>query len=102
MASHLPDTAANTNASSQSIQRPPPTPSPLRYSKFAQAKLRILVTGGAGFIGSHLVDRLMESGKNEVIVVDNFFTGSKDNLKKWIGHPNFELIRHGMQLCITL
>jgi UDP-glucuronate decarboxylase len=85
---------ATTNASSQAIPRPPPTPSPLRYSKFSQAKLRILVTGGAGFIGSHLVDRLMESGNNEVIVADNFFTGSKDNLRKWIGHPNFELIRH--------
>lgn len=79
---------------SQTITRPPPTPSPLRYSKFSQAKLRILVTGGAGFIGSHLVDRLMETGKNEVIVVDNFFTGSKDNIRRWIGHPNFELIRH--------
>jgi saccharopine dehydrogenase-like NADP-dependent oxidoreductase len=59
-----------------------------------QAKMRILVTGGAGFIGSHLVDRLMESGTNEVIVADNFFSGSKYNLKRWIGHPNFELIRH--------
>jgi UDP-glucuronate decarboxylase len=58
--------------------------------------MRILVTGGAGFIGSHLVDRLMESGTNEVIVADNFFSGSKDNLKRWIGHPNFELIRHGL------
>ncbi|KAM5574631.1 UDP-glucuronic acid decarboxylase 5-like [Rosa sericea] len=41
-----------------------------------------------------LFDRLMENEKNEVIVVDNYFTGSKDNLKKWIGHPRFELIRH--------
>lgn len=56
--------------------------------------MRILITGGAGFIGSHLVDRLMEEGTNEVIVADNFFSGSKDNLKKWIGHPDFELIRH--------
>ncbi|ONK62297.1 uncharacterized protein A4U43_C07F2450 [Asparagus officinalis] len=56
--------------------------------------MRILVSGGAGFIGSHLVDKLMENEKNEVIVVDNFFTGSKDNLRKWIGHPRFELIRH--------
>ncbi|KAH9701158.1 UDP-glucuronic acid decarboxylase 6 [Citrus sinensis] len=56
--------------------------------------MRILVTGGAGFIGSHLVDKLMENEKNEVIVADNYFTGSKDNLKKWIGHPRFELIRH--------
>ena len=54
------------------------------------------MTGGAGFIGSHLVDRLMQNEKNEVIVADNYFTGSKDNLKKWIGHPRFELIRHGI------
>ncbi|KAI3731085.1 hypothetical protein L1987_62268 [Smallanthus sonchifolius] len=74
--------------------RPPPNPSPLRTAKFFQANMRILVTGGAGFIGSHLVDRLMENEKNEVVVVVNFFTGSKDNLKQWIGHPRFELIRH--------
>ncbi|ERN07773.1 hypothetical protein AMTRI_Chr08g204590 [Amborella trichopoda] len=80
--------------STHSAPKPPPSPSPLRSSRFSQPKLRILVTGGAGFIGSHLVDRLMENDKNEVIVVDNFFTGSKDNLRKWIGHPNFELIRH--------
>ncbi|KAL9322860.1 hypothetical protein ACSQ67_010913 [Phaseolus vulgaris] len=72
----------------------PPSPSPLRFSKFFQSNMRILVTGGAGFIGSHLVDRLMENEKNEVIVADNYFTGSKDNLQKWIGHPRFELIRH--------
>ncbi|KAF8396761.1 hypothetical protein HHK36_018392 [Tetracentron sinense] len=59
-----------------------------------QSNMRILVTGGAGFIGSHLVDRLMGNDKNEVIVADNYFTGSKDNLRKWIGHPRFELIRH--------
>ncbi|XP_073055022.1 UDP-glucuronic acid decarboxylase 6-like [Primulina eburnea] len=72
----------------------PPEPSPLRKAKFFQANMRILVTGGAGFIGSHLVDKLMENEKNEVIVMDNHFTGSKDNLKQWIGHPRFELIRH--------
>lgn len=55
--------------------------------------LRILVTGGAGFVGSHLVDRLMERGDN-VIVVDNFFTGRKDNLVHHFGNPRFELIRH--------
>ncbi|XP_012851106.1 PREDICTED: UDP-glucuronic acid decarboxylase 5-like [Erythranthe guttata] len=72
----------------------PPEPSPLRKAKFFKANMRILITGGAGFIGSHLVDKLMENEKNEVIVADNYFTGSKDNLKKWIGHPRFELIRH--------
>merc|ERR1711981_1268185 len=54
---------------------------------------RILVTGGAGFVGSHLVDKLMLSG-HEVIVVDNFFTGRKRNIEHWIGHENFELIHH--------
>ncbi|KZV39123.1 UDP-glucuronic acid decarboxylase 5 [Dorcoceras hygrometricum] len=76
------------------ITKPPPEPSPLRKAKFFQANMRILVTGGAGFIGSHLVDRLMQNEKNEVIVLDNYFTGSKDNLRQWIGHPRFELIRH--------
>ncbi|KAK6147645.1 hypothetical protein DH2020_018557 [Rehmannia glutinosa] len=74
--------------------KPPPEPSPLRKARFFQANMRILITGGAGFIGSHLVDKLMQNVKNEVIVVDNYFTGSKDNLKQWIGHPRFELIRH--------
>jgi UDP-glucuronate decarboxylase len=55
--------------------------------------MRILVTGGAGFIGSHLIDRLMEAN-HEVLCLDNFFTGRKHNLLRWNGHPNFELIRH--------
>ncbi|MEY3866584.1 MAG: UDP-glucuronic acid decarboxylase family protein [Microcoleaceae cyanobacterium] len=55
--------------------------------------MKILVTGGAGFIGSHLIDRLMEQG-HEVICLDNFFTGTKRNIQHWIGHPNFEVIRH--------
>lgn len=54
---------------------------------------RVLVTGGAGFVGSHLVDRLMILG-HEVTVMDNFFTGSKTNVAHWVGHPNFELVRH--------
>lgn len=54
---------------------------------------RILITGGAGFVGSHLVDRLMLLG-HEVTVLDNFFTGSKTTVSHWVGHPNFELIRH--------
>lgn len=54
---------------------------------------KILVTGGAGFLGSHLIDRLMERG-DDVVCVDNYFTGTKRNIEKWIGHPRFELLRH--------
>ena len=53
----------------------------------------VLVTGGAGFIGSHLCDRLLELG-DEVICLDNFFTGSKRNIEHLIAHPRFELLRH--------
>lgn len=52
-----------------------------------------LVTGGAGFLGSHLIDRLMQAGE-EVLCVDNYQTGRKENLQKWLNNPNFELIRH--------
>ncbi len=55
--------------------------------------MRILVTGGAGFLGSHLVDRLMEQG-HEVLCLDNFFTGSKHNILQWMDSPYFEVIRH--------
>lgn len=54
---------------------------------------RILVTGGAGFLGSHLCDRLIKDG-NDVLCVDNFFTGSKTNIAHLIGNPYFELMRH--------
>lgn len=54
---------------------------------------RVLVTGGAGFLGSHLCDRLIEQG-HDVICVDNLFTGSKDNIRHLMGHPYFEFIRH--------
>uniref|UniRef100_A0A3Q2X7L7 UDP-glucuronic acid decarboxylase 1 n=1 Tax=Haplochromis burtoni TaxID=8153 RepID=A0A3Q2X7L7_HAPBU len=53
----------------------------------------IAITGGAGFVGSHLTDKLMMDG-HEVTVVDNFFTGRKRNVEHWIGHENFELINH--------
>lgn len=55
--------------------------------------MKILVTGGAGFLGSHLCDRLLERG-DEVICLDNFFTGSKRNVAHRIGRPDFELLRH--------
>ena len=56
-------------------------------------KKRILVTGGAGFLGSHLCERLIKQG-HEVICVDNFFTGTKENILPLLDHPYFELIRH--------
>ena len=55
--------------------------------------LRILVTGGAGFLGSHLCDRLVEQGA-DVLCLDNFFTGAKRNIRHLIDNHNFELIRH--------
>ncbi len=54
---------------------------------------RALVTGGAGFLGSHLCDRLIADGQ-EVLCVDNFFTGSRANIAHLLGHPRFELMRH--------
>ena len=57
------------------------------------ARKRILVTGGAGFVGSHLCDALLEAG-HEVLCADNFFTGNKANIEKLLDHPYFELIRH--------
>ncbi|WP_036484771.1 UDP-glucuronic acid decarboxylase family protein [Myxosarcina sp. GI1] len=63
--------------------------------------MRILVTGGAGFIGSHLIDRLMNQG-HEVLCLDNFFTGHKRNIIKWLDNPYFELIRHDITEPIRL
>ncbi|TCD47533.1 UDP-glucuronic acid decarboxylase family protein [Chlorobium sp. N1] len=54
---------------------------------------KVLVTGGAGFLGSHLCERLLEQG-HDVLCVDNFFTGTKQNVMHLIGHPYFELMRH--------
>ena len=63
--------------------------------------MRILVTGGAGFIGSHLIDRLMNEGL-EVLCLDNFYTGHKRNIVKWLDNPYFELIRHDITEPIRL
>ncbi len=57
------------------------------------SKKKILVSGGAGFLGSHLSDRLLEQG-HDVLCVDNFFTGSKQNVNHLLANPNFELMRH--------
>ena len=56
---------------------------------------RVLVTGGAGFLGSHLCDRLVEEG-HDVLCLDNFFTGGKGNIRHLLEEPNFELIRHDL------
>jgi UDP-glucuronate decarboxylase len=63
--------------------------------------MKILVTGGAGFIGSHLIDRLMNQG-HEVLCLDNFYTGSKQNILQWLDNPKFELIRHDITEPIRL
>jgi len=65
------------------------TSTPRQYA----TRRRVLVTGGAGFIGSHLCERLLEQGR-DVLCVDNFFTGTKDNIAHLIGDPRFELARH--------
>jgi len=64
----------------------------IKFRSYKDRK-RILITGGAGFVGSHLVDKLMTDG-HEVFVADNYFTGSKKNIDHWIGHENFEMLHH--------
>lgn len=80
-------TTASPRSLSKRANYPPVAQLPNRH------QLRILVTGGAGFVGSHLVDRLMMQG-HRVIVADNMFTGRAMNVQQWHGHPNFQLIIH--------
>src|SRR5689334_20218985 len=68
-------------------------------SRIYDSRKRILVTGGAGFLGSHLIDRLLALG-HEVLCVDNLFTGSKRNIDHLHGNPRFELLRH--DVCFPL
>jgi UDP-glucuronate decarboxylase len=65
----------------------------------SSTRKRILVTGGAGFLGSHLCERLVAEG-NDVLCVDNYFTGRKDNIASLLGKPNFEAMRH--DICFPL
>ena len=65
---------------------------PIRY-KVNNGNIRTLITGGAGFLGSHLCDKLIKRGE-EVLCVDNFYTGSKENVRHLLGKPEFELMRH--------
>ncbi|MCG5052945.1 MAG: GDP-mannose 4,6-dehydratase [Myxococcales bacterium] len=62
---------------------------------------RILVTGGSGFLGSHLCERLLAQG-HEVVCLDNFFTGSRRNIERLLGKPRFELVRHDVQIPFTM
>ncbi|MCK9283104.1 MAG: SDR family oxidoreductase [Rhodocyclaceae bacterium] len=62
-------------------------------AEFFDSRKRILVTGGAGFLGSHLCERLLDAG-HEVLCVDNFFTGTKRNIEPLLPNPRFELLRH--------
>lgn len=64
-------------------------------------KKRVLVTGGAGFLGSHLCDRLLKDGR-DVICMDNYFTGAKQNVQHLLDNPNFELLRHDVTFPIYL
>src|SRR6185295_7293340 len=65
----------------------------------ANVTKKILVTGGAGFIGSHLCERLIKAGE-DVLCVDNYFTGSKKNVEHLLSHPLFEIMRHDVTFAL--
>ena len=69
--------------------------------RLTDGRKRVLVTGGAGFIGVHLVERLLEQG-HEVLCVDNFFTGTKRNIAHLHGNPNYEFLRHDVTLPLNV
>lgn len=78
------------------------TPHVIKTQKLPDShRKRIMVTGGAGFVGSHLVDKLMGLG-HEVVVVDNFFTGQRKNIEHWMKHPNFSVVVHDVTEPIML
>src|SRR6188474_510565 len=68
-------------------------------ARLYNSRRRIMVTGGAGFVGSHLIDRLLDRG-DEILCVDNLFTGTKRNIDHLNGHPRFEFMRH--DVCFPL
>jgi UDP-glucuronate decarboxylase len=78
-----------------------PTPSGIRKGKNMHLKKRIIVTGGCGFLGSHLCERLMQQG-HEILCIDNCFTGTKRNIRKLLDLPDFEFIRHDITFPLYL
>lgn len=86
-------TVENRHRESQYLHR--------RNKMKSQSRKQILVTGGSGFLGSHLCERLLQDG-NDVICVDNFFTGAKDNILHLLDNPHFELIRHDVTFPLYL
>ena len=74
-------------------------PNPTKWG--GRARKRVLVTGGAGFIGAHLCARLLEA-ENSVICLDNYFTGTRDNIAELLGNPQFEAIRHDVTLPMSI